>query len=138
GSILVTNADLGWLLIRDERHNTLMLRAQHNMPDDLDGRMNRPFDDGISSLVALSGEALVMSGEPIKRFKVHTAGQAIMVMPIKAQKQTIGLLVVMRKQAHPFTKNNQFLLEAVADYAAIALVNASMHQAIEEGAKRKG
>ncbi|HNB53783.1 MAG TPA: response regulator, partial [Anaerolineales bacterium] len=54
GSILVTDADLGWLLIRDERHNVLLLRAQHNMPDELDGRLNRPFDDGISSLVALS------------------------------------------------------------------------------------
>ncbi|GAB4579282.1 MAG: hypothetical protein Fur0022_20200 [Anaerolineales bacterium] len=136
GSILVTNADLGWLLIRDERHNVLILRAQHNMPDELDGRMNRPFDDGISSLVALSGEPLVMHGEPIKRFKVHVAGQAIMVMPIKAQNQTIGLLVVMRKQSHPFTKNNQFLLEAVADYAAISLVNASLYQAMEDRAKK--
>ncbi len=128
GSILVTNADLGWLLIRDERHNVLLLRAQHEMPDDLDGRLNRPFDDGISSLVALSGEPLTLHGEPLKRFKVHTAGQSIMVMPIKAQKQVIGLLVVMRKQAQPFTKSNQFLLEAIADYAAISLVNVSLYE----------
>lgn len=137
GSILVTDADLGWLLIRDERHNVLILRAQHNMPEDLDGRLNRPFDDGISSLVALSGEALAMHGEPIKRFKVHAAGQAILVMPIKAHQQVIGLLVVMRKQSQPFTKSNQFLLEAVADYAAISLVNASLYQAMEERARKK-
>jgi FixJ family two-component response regulator len=136
GSILVTDADLGWLLIRDERHNVLLLRGQHNMPENLDGRLNRPFDDGISSLVALSGEALTLHGEPIKRFKVHTAGQSIMVMPIKAQKQVIGLLVVMRKQAQPFTRSNQFLLEAVADYAAVSLVNASLFQAMEERAKK--
>ncbi len=136
GSILVTDADLGWLLIRDERHNVLLLRAQHNMPEDLDGRLNRPFDDGISSLVALSGEPLTLHGEPLQRFKVHTAGQSIMVMPIKAQKQVIGLLVVMRKQPQPFTKSNQFLLEAVADYAAVSLVNASLFQVMEERAKR--
>lgn len=137
GAILVTDADLGWLLIRDERHNVLILRAQHNMPENLEARLNRPFDDGISSLVALSGEPLVMHGEPIKRFKVATAGQSIMVIPIKAQKQVIGLLVVMRGKAQPFTKSNQFLLEAVADYAAISLVNASLYQAMEEKAKRK-
>lgn len=136
GSILVTDSDLGWLLIRDERHNVLLLRAQHNMPEDLDGRLNRPFDDGISSLVALSGEPLTLHGEPIKRFKIQTAGQAIMVMPIKAQKQVIGLLVVMRRKNNPYTKSNQFLLEAVADYAAISLVNASLFQAVEERAKK--
>ncbi|HNB51013.1 MAG TPA: GAF domain-containing protein, partial [Anaerolineales bacterium] len=124
-------------LIRDERHNVLLLRAQHNMPDELDGRLNRPFDDGISSLVALSGEPLIMHGDPLKRFPVQAAGQSIMVMPVKAQKQVIGLLVVMRKQPQPFTKSNQFLLEAVADYAAISLVNASLIQAMEERAKRK-
>jgi two-component system NtrC family sensor kinase len=137
GAILVTDADLGWLLIRDERHNVLLLRAQHSLPDALDGRLNRPFDDGISSLVALSGEPLTMHGEPLKRFPVHVAGQSIMVVPIKAQKQVIGLLVVMRKKAQPFTKSNQFLLEAVADYAAISLVNASLYQAVEERAKKK-
>lgn len=137
GSILVTDADMGWLLIRDERHNVLLLRAQHNMPDELGGRMNRPFDDGISSLVAMSGEPLIMNGEPLKQFPVHVAGQSIMVMPIKANKQVIGLLVVMRKQAQSFTKSNQFLLEAVADYAAISLVNASLYQAMEERAKKK-
>ena len=136
GSILVTDADLGWLLMRDERHNVLLLRAQHGMPESLDGRLNRPFDDGISSLVALSGEPLTLHGEPIKRFKVQAAGQSIMVMPIKAKKQVIGLLVVMRKQAHPFTKSNQFLLEAVADYAAISLVNASLFHAVEERANQ--
>jgi two-component system NtrC family sensor kinase len=136
GSILVTDADLGWLLIRDDRHNVLLLRAQHNMPQELDARLNRPFDDGISSLVALSGEALVMHGEPIKRFKVQAAGQSIMVIPVRAQKQVIGLLVVMRKKAIPFTKSNQFLLEAVADYAAISLVNASLFQAVEDRAKQ--
>jgi len=138
GSILVTDSDLGWLLIRDERHNVLLLRAQHNMPESLDGRLNRPFDDGISSLVALSGEPLTLHGEPVTRFKVHTAGQSIMVMPIKAQKQVIGLLVVMRKQPQPFTRSNQFLLEAVADYAAVSLVNASLFQAMEERAKKAG
>ena len=136
GSILVTDSNLGWLLIRDERHNVLLLRAQHNMPEDLDGRLNRPFDDGISSLVALSGEPLTLHGDPIKRFKIQTAGQAIMVMPIKAQKQVIGLLVVMRRKNNPYTKSNQFLLEAVADYAAISLVNASLFQAVEERAKK--
>jgi FixJ family two-component response regulator len=136
GSILVTDSDLGWLLIRDERHNVLLLRAQHNMPEELDGRLNRPFDDGISALVALSGESLTLHGEPIKRFKVQTAGQAIMVMPIKAQKKVIGLLVVMRKKNKPYTKGNQFLLEAVADYAAVSLVNASLFQAVEERAKK--
>lgn len=131
GSVLVTDADLGWLLTRDERHKELFLRAQHNLPQQLDFRLNRPFDDGISSLVALSGEALALHGKPLKRFKVHAAGQSILVMPIKVQDQVAGLLVVMRKKDRPFTKSDHYLLEAVADYAALAMMNARLNQALD-------
>lgn len=97
-------------------------------PDDLDGRLNRPLIIGSVLSSPCQGEPSDLAREPLKRFKVHTAGQSIMVMPIKAQKQVIGLLVVMRKQAQPFTKSNQFLLEAIADYAAISLVNVSLYE----------
>lgn len=89
-----------------------------------------PLEDGISGLVALSGETLSISGEPLLKFRVANLGRAACAVPIKVQKEVIGMLVVVRKDARPFEKMEQTLLEAVADYASISLVNARLFRAL--------
>jgi len=71
----------------------------------------------------------------LKRFKTAQLGQAALVVPVKVKKEVVGLLVVVRKAARPFTTSNRNLLEAVADYASISLVNARLFQALEERAR---
>jgi len=136
GAIYVTEADMGWLLLRDERNpKTFLLAAQRNLPKNTSIRLNSPWDDGISSLVAMSGETLSISGEPMKRFKIAQLGRSALVAPVKVKKEVVGLLVVIRKEARPFSASNRTLLEAVADYASISLVNARLFQALEERAR---
>ncbi len=132
GAAFVAEADSGWLLSRDERGKNYILRACRNVPADIYSHINQPYDDGISSLVALSGEALAIHGEPVTRFKVSRLGQSVLVTPIKVRKEVVGLLVSTRKTAQPFTPSQQALLEAVADYASISLVNARLFKALEE------
>ncbi len=132
GAAFVAEADSGWLLSRDERGKSYILRACRNVPADIHTHINQPYDDGISSLVALSGEALAIHGEPLTRFKVSRLGQSVLVTPIKVRKDVVGLLVSTRKAAQPFTPSQQALLEAVADYASISLVNARLFKALEE------
>ena len=134
GAVYVTEADSGWLLLREERNKTFNLSAQRNLPKPIAARLNQPWDDGISSLVALSGETLSIYGEPLARFKVSQLGQSALVVPVKLKKEVVGLLVVVRKAPHPFSPSNRTLLEAVADYASISLVNASLFRALEERA----
>jgi GAF domain-containing protein len=86
-------------------------------------------------LVALSGETLSISGEPLTRFKVSQLGQSTLVVPVKLKKEVVGLLVVVRKAPNPFSPSNKTLLEAVADYASISLVNARLFRALEERAR---
>ncbi len=135
GAIRVTTADLGWLLIQDDAAKAFTLAGAHNLPESLNAQLNRPWDDGISTLVAKSGEALTLFGEPIKRFQIAALGQSALIVPIKVQKQVIGLLVVMRKQAIPFNASEQNLMEAIADYAAISLVNARLFRTLQERAR---
>lgn len=135
GAVYVTEADCGWLLLREERSKTFNLVAQRNLPKTLVAKLNQPWDDGISSLVALSGETLSISGEPLARFKVSQLGQSTLVVPVKLKKEVVGLLVVVRKAPNPFSASNKTLLEAVADYASISLVNASLFRAVEERAR---
>jgi len=132
GAVYVTEADSGWLLLREDRSKVFTLAAQRNLPKSIAGKLNQPWDDGISSLVALSGETLSISGEPLARFKVSQLGQSALVVPVKLKKEVVGLLVVVRKTPQPFSPSNRNLLEAVADYASISLVNASLFRALEE------
>ncbi len=135
GAVYVAEADSGWLLLRDENSKMFTLTAQRNLPPTMAARMNQPWDDGISSLVILSGESLAIAGEPLARFKVSQLGQAALIVPIKVRKEVVGLLSVMRKEMRPFSGSNRTLLEAIADYASISIVNARLFRALEDRTK---
>jgi len=134
-ALQVAEADICWLLLRDERSNAYLLRAHRNLPDSWAKKINQPVDDGISSLVALSGESLVMNGPALQKFKIYTLGKAVGVIPIKIQNEVIGLLIVVRKGDSEITRDAQILLEAMADYASISLVNARLFRALEQTAE---
>jgi len=137
GAIRVTSADIGWLLLRDEspKKKSFRLTAQRNLPASWAKKMNKALDDGISSLVALSGESLTVRGRPISRFKLSALGKAAMVVPIKARDEVIGLLNVVRKEDKAFTDTEETLLEAIGDYASISLINARLFRALQDSAK---
>jgi len=122
GMVYVADADYGWLLLRDERTRTFVLTAHRNLPDSWAKKTGLALDDGVSSLVALSGETLAINGEPLKRFKLSALGLSAVAVPVKIHQEVIGLLVVVRKADRAFEGTVQSLLEAVADYASISLV----------------
>lgn len=130
----ITHADIGWFLLREEAGKTFVLVAQHKLPPSLPIRLNQAWDDGISSLVAMSGESLSIHGEPLKRFKVAALGQSALIVPVKVSKQVIGLLTLIRRNPEPFRENEQRLVESIADFASISLVNARLFRIMEERA----
>lgn len=132
GAAQVANANIAWLLVRDEESKVFRLIAERGLPETWARKMNVPVDDGVSGLVALSGETLSISGEPLLKFRVANLGQAVCAVPIKVQKEVIGLLIVVRKELPSFGKTEQTLLEAVADYASISLVNARLFRALKD------
>lgn len=129
-SLNVTNADMGWVLILDEDSGQLYLRAQRGMPKALANKLHQTWDDGVSSLVMLSAEALSIHGDGLAQFKIARFAKAALIVPIKARDQAIGVITVAREQANPFSEPNQRMLEAVADYASISLINARLFQAL--------
>ena len=132
GAVNAAEADLGWLMLRDEASRVYLLTAHRNLPDSWAKKLNQPLEDGISSLVSLSGETLLIHGKPLEKFRVSALGSSAAVVPIKARKEVIGLLLVVRKKKLPFDRAEQSLLEAVADYASISLINAHLFQALEQ------
>jgi DNA-binding response OmpR family regulator len=131
----LTRANLGWLLLRDDVKQPFHLAAHQGLPPSLAQYINQPWDDGVSSLVAMSGEALAINGEALRRFKISSLGEAAQITPVKVQKQVIGLLCVMRKKGQAFDDNDKALLDALCDYASISIVNARLFRAVEQRAQ---
>ena len=135
GAMQAAEADLGWLMLREEASKVFMLTAHRNLPDSWARKLRQPLEDGISSLVSLSGETLLIHGKALERFKVSALGKSAAVVPIKVRNEVIGLLLMVRKKERPFDHVEQTLLEAIADYASISLVNARLFQALEQTAE---
>ncbi|HMZ06661.1 MAG TPA: response regulator [Anaerolineales bacterium] len=125
-------ADICWLMLREDKTNLYLLRAHRGLPEAWSKKMNQQVDDGISSLVALSGESLFMNGVPLQKFKVSSLGRSVGVIPIKIKTEVIGLLLVVRKNDREFARDAQTMLEAMADYASISMVNARLFRALEQ------
>jgi two-component system NtrC family sensor kinase len=141
GAVLACEADLGWLMLVEESTTegaapTLVARAAKNMPALSGLKLGSPWDDGISSLLLQSGEALSLAGEPLARLRGGQAARAIAAAPIRAKDQILGVLVVGRKADHAFTERELALLSSVSDYASIALVNARLFRGLEARATR--
>lgn len=130
------SADLGWFLLRDSPTQPFILQAQVGLPTVLAARLGQAWDDGLSELVAASGESYLSSGDSLKRFKLSTLGQSILVVPVKIRKQVAALLVLMRKNPQPFTSSQQNILEAITDTIIIALENARTLQIARQAAKK--
>jgi DNA-binding response OmpR family regulator len=133
--VRITQADLAWFLLREDTDRPFIVAAQHNLPDSLGVRLNQPWDDGVSSLVAMSGETLAIHGDPLRRFKISALGMSALIVPVKVQKKVIGLLAMMRSSDAAFSISDQHLLTALADYASISLVNARLFRTVEERAR---
>ena len=130
GAAQVAEADMAWLLIRHEESKAFLLSAQRGLPEVWSAKMNAPMEDGLSGLVALSGETLSIAGEALMKFRIANLGRSACAVPIKVQKEVIGMLLVVRKEERPFEKLEQTVLEAVAVYASISLVNARLFHAL--------
>jgi two-component system NtrC family sensor kinase len=137
GAVLVTEADLGWLLLAEtDDAARLTARAAKNVPGLVGLKLGQPFEDGVASLVMQSGEALTLAGDPLKKLRAGQAAVTLAAAPIKAKAQILGVLVVGRKRDRIFTERDGGLLASAADYASIALVNARLFREVEGRASR--
>jgi DNA-binding response OmpR family regulator len=132
----VSEADMGWLTLKDEKTNSFIMAAHRRLPDAWAKRINQPVDDGVSALVAMSAESLSIHGQALLKFKIASLGKSTMVVPIKVKQEVIGLMIVVRKAERAFGASEQSLLEAISDYASISLVNSRLFRAVAQAAEQ--
>jgi two-component system NtrC family sensor kinase len=129
--LFVTEAEIGWLVLTDDSTGQNVLRAGKNLPKLSTLRLNQPWDDGITSLLMLSGEGLSLAGPALARLRAGQVVKAAVAAPLKARDKVIGVIVAGNKTGQPFTDRHQAMLSAVADYAVVGIVNAWLFQSME-------
>ena len=129
--LFVTEAEVGWLVLAEENSNRLVLRAGKNLPNLSTIKLNQPWDDGISSLLLLSGEGLILAGPALAKLRAGQVVKAAVAVPLKAKEKVIGVFIVGNRTGKPFSERDQAMLSAVADYAVIAIINGWLFQAME-------
>jgi two-component system, OmpR family, KDP operon response regulator KdpE len=130
-AMLLADADMAWLTIRDRSKGHFLLRAHTNLPQAWARKQDQPLDDGLSSMVALSGQALTIHGQPLEKFKVAALGRSAAVLPVKVQNEVLAALIVVRKADRAMESHAQRLLQGVADLAAAAVLQSRLVGALQ-------
>jgi GAF domain-containing protein/signal transduction histidine kinase len=131
-AVFVTNAEEGFLFLVDEETGDLTLRAGKGLGEKASRVMSLKVTDSIPAQVVKTGRPVRMGGfERDEEYKVKTGYlvKSLLNVPIKSAGQVIGVLGVDHSIAsmRSFSDHDVALLSSLADYAAIAIQNASLY-----------
>ncbi len=106
-----------------------------------DGRKNEQFAEprphGLTYKVAQTGQLIVvedMTNHPLFQDAPSAWDGSIIGIPIRMGQRVLGVMNLARRQAGPFERSQIRLLSLLADQAAIAIINARLHQAVSRQA----
>jgi len=119
-AVKVTGAEEGSLLILDEESGELFIRAAKN------------FNDTLAGEVVRTGTHVLINQNTPQKIKTSYLVRALMYVPLQVRGKVIGVLGVdNREKADCFTKSHLSLVTTLADYAAVAIENASLYNSTE-------
>jgi GAF domain-containing protein/DNA-binding NarL/FixJ family response regulator len=133
-AVRLTSADEGYLLLIDDTSSNLYLRAQANLGVEETKDFWIKVDDSISGYVVQTGEPITLSRESNSlKVKTGLTVYSLVNVPVKVGQEVIGVLGAdNRYQRRAFSEDDQKLLSALADWAAIAIQNARLYATTKE------
>ena len=137
----VTGAEEGYLLLVDRQTNELYLRAALNLGDQTATGFRLRNEDSIAGRVVRTGKPVMFNYlEDTQRFKVKTGYlvKSLINVPLSIKNEVIGVLSVdNRHSPKVFSQTDLALLTSLADYAAIAIENASLYDRTDHALSRR-
>jgi len=130
--VQLTHADEGFLALLDHMTGTLYLRATKNIDGQITSSLRLPIADSLLGEVITSGKPMrkitQQSGQQIK-IGTGLLVNSLLNVPIFSKGRPLGVLSVDNRQKNqPFSQKDEVLLISLADYAAVALENASLYE----------
>ncbi len=141
-AMAVTDAGETGIWLVDEETGELFLEAQHGIEDEKIQRMRIPITgDTLAAKVIKSGKPLRASRQPGEaQIKIKTGYlvEALLYVPITLGGVTFGVLAAAhREETIGFSDREMRLLEAIADFAAIAIQNARTYHSTDQALARR-
>lgn len=135
GAIEVAKADHASLILYDDQSEQFILRAGKNLTLVMQEKLGEIIKDELARLVVTSQQPIVTSGDGLKRFKISRDILAVIYAPMTINGHAIGVLTVgNHRKRTPFDESLGPIVMALADYAAIAIVNARLFVELERRA----
>ena len=130
-AVYITNAEESFLLLVDPETEDLYLRAGKNLGQPQAQGFRLKVDDSLAGQVVKTGKPARRGGERTGRdFKVKTGYlvKALLHVPLVLRGEAIGVLSVDNQMSsEQFTEDDEYLLSALADYAAVSIENATLY-----------
>ena len=139
--VRLTQAEEGFLALLDESNDQLFLRAVKNIDHTRSSTMRIPVSDSlVGQVIATRRPLRIRQSDQEQPLKVSTGFlvRSLLHVPILSKGRVLGVLS-MDNQAirRDFTEVHEAMITSLADYASIAIENASLYeQAQQEIAER--
>ena len=131
-AVKVTGAEEGSLLILDDESGELFIRAAKNFQDEFVHTFRLPVSDTLAGEVVRTGTHVFINQNTPQKIKTTYLVRALMYVPLQVRGKVIGVLGVdNREKADSFTKSHLSLVTTLADYAAVAIENASLYHSTD-------
>jgi signal transduction histidine kinase/DNA-binding response OmpR family regulator len=132
GAVYITGAEEGSLLLVDRESGELYLRAARGLGEQFARGFRLKVGDSLAGQVVQTGEPIrIESVAEDQRLKIKTGYlvKSLLNVPLRVGKRIVGVLSVSNRiSSRAFTPNDEKLLSALADYAAISIVNAQLFE----------
>jgi len=131
-AVQLSRADAVGIFLKDDQTGTLLLRAGQGLPRAMLDHMGKPVEDGLAAMVMNSRETAMVEGAGLQRFRpALQEASAVIYAPMVVHDSSLGLLWVANHRLS-FEARMVDLLTALADYAAIAVVNAHLFTTMQD------
>jgi diguanylate cyclase (GGDEF)-like protein len=104
----------------------------------MDVQYNKPRPDGLTATVARENKIIIiddMANHPFYKGEPQAWSGSIIGIPLKMGTNVIGVMSLARTSPGKFNQAEAFLLSLLADQAAIAIINARLHAAVNRQAR---
>jgi len=137
-AVRLTGAEEGSLLLLDESTSELYMRASKNFDEGFARTFRLRVEDSLAGQVIASGRPFLMDERAPQKIKTAYLVQSLAYVPLRVRGHTIGVLGVDNRAARKqMSKRDLTVLEAMADYAAIAIENAQLYNRSESERRKR-
>lgn len=128
-AVRLTDAEEGSLLLLDEESGELYMRASKNFDQKFAQTFRLRVHDSLAGQVIASGEPVVIDKTAPQKIKTAYLVHSLVYVPLQVRGHTIGILGVDNRSAgRILSREHVKVLQALSDYAAIAIENAQLYE----------